>query len=146
MKHSSLPRALATAAALALSTAQPTAFAQASAPAPQRAASASASASAAAASAPAAGPRLLTPEQKRSRADQTAAPDLVPERAVIPQVSIPLGTKSAPARPVVTGSKKYPAAKVGGDIDDGAARCLAEASDAARAACMDKASGKLRSP
>lgn len=142
MKHSSLPRALATAAALALSTAQPTAFAQASAPAPQRAASASA----AAASAPAAGPRLLTPEQKRSRADQTAAPDLVPERAVIPQVSIPLGTKSAPARPVVTGSKKYPAAKVGGDIDDGAARCLAEASDAARAACMDKASGKPRSP
>ena len=61
-----------------------------------------ASSAASAASAPSApstlkGPRLLTPKEKRDNAEAAAAPDLRPDRPVVPQIRIPLGRKHAPA-------------------------------------------------
>ena len=136
---------LALAAALALSMWSSLALGQVAA---QTSAQGSASAPARAASAaPAAqtGPRVFTPEEKRYKSSDTAAPDLVPDRAVIPQVSIPLTAKSTPQKPVVTSSRKYSPPTTGGGVNDAAARCMAEASDAARAVCQDKAR-KSKSP
>src|SRR5712671_490365 len=58
-----------------------------------------ASSAASAASAPSApkGPRLLTPKEKRDNAEAAAAPDLRPDRPVVPQIRIPLGRKPARA-------------------------------------------------
>jgi len=63
---------------------------------------AAASSAASAASAPSApstlkGPRLLTPKEKRDNAETAAAPDLRPDRPVVPQIRIPLGRKPARA-------------------------------------------------
>ena len=136
---------LALAAALALSTLSSLALGQATAqPSAQGGASAPARAASAAPAAQT-GPRVFTPEEKRYKSSDTAAPDLVPDRAVIPQVSIPLATKSTPQKPVVTSSRKYSPPTTGGGVNDAAARCMAEASDAARAVCQDKAR-KSKSP
>ena len=89
--------------------------------------------------APAPGPRLMTPEQKRDEADSA---DLRTERAVKPQISIPLGRKAAapspPGKPItrVLNRGSTPA---GGGIDDAAARCEAQP-DTLRAQCRDKLS------
>lgn len=75
-------------------------------------------------------PRVMSPEEKRD----TASHDIQADRAAEPQVSIPL-----------KGSKPGSAAEAKatrGGIDDAAARCNAEATEAARAACRDKAAAK----
>jgi hypothetical protein len=69
---------------------------------------AAASSAASAASAPVAsvapkGPRLLTPKEKRDNAEAAAAPDLRPDRPVVPQIRIPLGRKPAPAATAASG-------------------------------------------
>ena len=79
------------------------------------------------------GPRLLTPEQKRDNAELTAAPESRPDRAVTPQLTIPLGRKAAPA--AVRGSK----APASGGVDDAAARCEALSGKQARLICLDRA-------
>lgn len=84
------------------------------------------------------GPRLLTPEQKRENAELTAAPESRPDRAVTPQLTIPLGRKPAPSTGspgAVRGSK---AASSGG-VNDAAARCEASSSKQARLLCLDRA-------
>ncbi|MEP7299122.1 MAG: hypothetical protein ABI702_23305 [Burkholderiales bacterium] len=102
----------------------------AQAPAPPGAASAAATASM-----PSSGPRLLTPAEKRDNADVAAAPDLRPDRSVVPQISIPLGRKPAEPRPKPLARK--PAAAPG-QIGDAAARCEALSGDLERAACRKK--------
>ena len=79
------------------------------------------------------GPRLLTPEQKRDNAELTAAPESRPDRAVTPQLTIPLGRKAAPT--AVRGSK----APASGGVDDAAARCEALSGKQARLICLDRA-------
>ena len=74
-------------------------------------------------------PNLMSPEEKRD----TATHDLQPDRPVDPQVSIPLGKKGGPK------------GKSSGSIDDAAARCQAEATETARAACRDKAAKAAKS-
>ena len=64
--------------------------------APVAASAASAASAAVPASAPV-GPRLLTPAQQRANAETAVATDLRPDRPVVPQISIPLGRKPAPA-------------------------------------------------
>ena len=117
-------RHLPLAAAMALAASSFAAQAQVATPAPILAASA----------APAAktGPRLLTPTQSRDSA--TTAGDVRPERAVTPQVSIPLGKKPTPsALP-----KRPPGSAAAGGINDGAARCEAQVDEQERAKCHDK--------
>lgn len=75
-------------------------------------------------------PRLMTPEEKRD----TASHDLQPERPVEPQVTIPL-----------KGKRSKSGKSGGGSIDDAAARCKAEATEAARAACREKAAQASKS-
>jgi hypothetical protein len=75
-------------------------------------------------------PNLMTPEEKRD----TATRDLQPERPIEPQVSIPLSKKGAPA-----------GKSTGGGIDDAAARCKAEATEAARSACRERAAQASKS-
>ena len=101
------------------------AFAQASAPPPL----------AAPASSPPtpSGPRLLSPAEKRDNADAAAAPDLRPDRPVVPQIRVPfdrappVSTASAPRR---SGGAAPP-----GPIGDAAASCEAQPSDQQRASC-----------
>jgi len=84
------------------------------------------------------GPRLLTPEQKRDNAELTAAPESRPDRAVTPQLTIPLGRKTGPAiggADAVRGSR----AASSGDVNDAAARCEATSSKQARLLCLDRA-------
>ena len=85
------------------------------------------------------GPRLLTPEQKRDNADLTAAPESRPDRAVTPQLTIPLGRKAAPAAggPAAVRGSKPPSAS--GGVDDAAARCDALSNKQARLVCLDRA-------
>jgi hypothetical protein len=52
------------------------------------------------------GPRLLTPKEKRDNAEAAAAPDLRPDRPVVPQIRIPLGRKPAPAATAASGPPK----------------------------------------
>ena len=94
-----------------------------------------AASAAASANLPSSGPRLLSPAEKRDNADAAAAPDLRPDRAVVPQISIPLGRK--PAEPLTKPSARKPAAPPA-QIGDGAARCEALAGDLERAACRKK--------
>ena len=84
------------------------------------------------------GPRLLTPEQKRDNAELTAAPESRPDRAVTPQLTIPLGRKAAPATggPAAVRGSKAPAS---GGVDDAAARCEALSGKQARLICLDRA-------
>ena len=85
------------------------------------------------------GPRLLTTEQKRDNADLTAAPESRPDRAVTPQLTIPLGRKAAPSTsgPAAVRGSKPPSAS--GEVDDAAARCDALSNKQARLVCLDRA-------
>jgi hypothetical protein len=95
-----------------------------------------------AASAPApqqpSGPRVLTPADQRNKAAAAAAPDLRPDRPVVPQISVPLGrtppVPSSPAsRPPRSGAAPPP-----GHIGDGAARCESLPGDLERATCRKR--------
>lgn len=78
-------------------------------------------------------PRVMSPEEKRD----TASHDIQPDRAAEPQVRIPLkGTKPDSA---------VAAKPTRGGIDDAAARCKAEATEAARLACREKAAAAKKS-
>jgi hypothetical protein len=80
-------------------------------------------------------PRLLTPAETRDSASTPG--DLRPEDRVIPQISIPLGrTPPGPALAPKAAVRRDKAGKSG--IDDAAARCGAQASSQARAACLEK--------
>lgn len=119
------PRHLLWASALlAASTATLPAWAQASAPAP--------AASVGAAPQRPVGPRLLTPAEKRSAAEEATSTDIRPERPVVPQISIPFG-KTPP--PPASAPRMPPKAAPTLGVSDGAARCNAQPSDEERAAC-----------
>ena len=64
--------------------------------------------------------------------------DLRPENPVTPQLSIPLGKKPVLAPEPRAQRRIGSASAVAGGIDDASARCEAQASDAARAACRGK--------
>ncbi len=85
------------------------------------------------------GPRLLTPEQKRDNAELTAAPESRPDRAVAPQLTIPLGRKATQAAggPATVRGSKPPSAS--GAVDDAAARCDALSNKQSRLVCLDRA-------
>ena len=110
------------------------ALAQSNAPLPVAASTASA------ASAPApTGPRVLTPAEQRKNADNASAPDLRPDRPVVPQISVPFGrpppaSGSAPSTPHRRGEAAPPPAPIG----DAAARCESLTSDLERAACRKR--------
>lgn len=89
-------------------------------------------------------PRRLTPAEMR---DSAASPaDDRPAGAVTPQISIPLGKKPAPPlKPYSPAARRDVAAAPGG-IDDAAARCEAQTSEAARAECRDKLTRAGRRP
>lgn len=78
------------------------------------------------------GPRLLSPAEKRDNADAVASPDLRPEQAAVPQVSIPLGKSAGSSKP--TSARTANKGATGG-ISDGAARCEAQATAEERAKC-----------
>lgn len=75
--------------------------------------------------------RLMSPAESANQAAQPG--DLRPEHPVTPQIRIPLGKPATPATPAKPVARPAPVAP--GAIDDAAARCEAEASDAARADC-----------
>ena len=88
------------------------------------------------ASAPSAatGPRLQSPAEQRDSADAVSAPELRPDRPVVPQISVPLGRTP----PVPTPSASRPrsgAAAPPGHIGDAAARCESLPGDQERAIC-----------
>jgi len=110
------------------------AWAQSSAPPP----AAASAASAASAQAPT-GPRVLTPTEQRNNADNASAPDLRPDRPVVPQISVPFGrpppaSGPAPSSPRRRGEAAPPPAPIG----DAAARCESLVSDLERAACRKR--------
>jgi len=124
----SLIHTLVLPAALAMTALPLVAVAQASAPA---------EVAASAAPAPPPGPRVLTPQDQRNKANAAAAPDLRPERPVVPQISLPLGrTPPAPTpspRPPRSGAAAPP-----GHIGDAAARCESLPGDLERASCRKR--------
>lgn len=81
-------------------------------------------------------PRPLSPSELRESA--TPPGDLRPENPVTPQLSIPLGKKPVLAPEPRAQRRIGSASAVAGGIDDASARCEAQASDAARAACRGK--------
>lgn len=87
---------------------------------------------------------LRTPEEKR---DSATAPDLRPEQAAVPQLSIPLGRTPPTQRPMAgqagRGASAASAAAIGG-INDGAARCEAKASAMERAACRSQLANETK--
>jgi hypothetical protein len=105
-------------------------LAQASAP-PSMAASATSS------PAPA-GPRLLTPTEQRRNVDEATAPDLRPDRPVVPQISVPLGRKPPVPAPSASRAPRNGAAAPPGHIGDAAARCESAPGDLERAACRKR--------
>lgn len=115
--------------ALACAVVAPPGWTQASAPPSAPAASASAL------PAPKAGPRLMTPAEKRANAAAAIGSDLRPERPVTPQLSIPFGKKPPAA------SKDARAARPGepaaSAVADDAARCESQAPEL-RAKCLDQ--------
>lgn len=119
------------ATALLLAATPMVVLAQATAPTPPGAASAT--------PAPLPGPRLLTPEQKRDNADITAAPESRTDRAVAPQLTLPLGKKAPPLTPVNPGGMRNSKAPAAGGIDDAAARCEAVSGKQERLICRDRA-------
>jgi hypothetical protein len=83
-------------------------------------------------------PRALSPATQRDRA---AMPDETrPVGKTVPQLSIPLG-KGEPI-PATVGVPKNGKRHSSGGVDDSAARCDAEADDAARALCRKRAAAK----
>ena len=115
-------------AALALALALPAAMAQTGVSSP-----------AAVASAPRAAkpsPRPLTPAELRDSGSSEANDR--PVGAVTPQISIPLGKKPAPPSMPYSRAARPDAGAASGGINDSAARCEAQASEQARAACREK--------
>ena len=124
-------------AALAMWVAPLAATAQASAPAPKLAASAPALGQ------PRPGPRLLTPIESRGSATQPG--DVRPERAVTPQISIPLGKAPPAARtPEPIGAKRSRSPATAG-VDEAVARCEAQIGEQVRAKCRDRLAREARS-
>ena len=82
------------------------------------------------------GPRLLTPAEKRNNADAAAAPDLRPDRPVVPQIRIPFG-RTPPATPGSAPARRGTATPAG-HIGDSAARCEALPGDVERSACRKR--------
>ena len=80
-------------------------------------------------------PRHLTPTEARNSA--TTPGDLRPEEPVIPQISIPLGRKPPGPAPAPKAPGRRDKVATPG-IDDAAARCRAQASSQARAACAEQ--------
>ena len=108
-------------------------LAQSSAPAP-----AASAASAASPPAPT-GPRVLTPTEQRNNADNASAPDLRPERPVVPQINVPFGRVPPPAPGSVPSTPRRAAATpASAPIGDAAARCESMTSDLERAACRKR--------
>ena len=91
-----------------------------------------AASAASAASAPRPVRRIPSPAEQR---EDATAPDLRPDMAVTPQLVIPLGRKPEPVQLARPGA--HASAASASTIDDGAARCEAQAGVAARAACRD---------
>jgi hypothetical protein len=79
-------------------------------------------------------PRPMTPAQQHD----AAFPDLRPERPIVPQLSIPLGGKGRPERVAPSAPARPGKAASALSIGDAAARCEAEPSAQARAACRDR--------
>ena len=123
--------AASSAAALAQSTLP---SAAASAPVPSKSASA------------AAAPRLMSPAEKRSNADLTAAPESRPERPVVPQLTVPLGRKPAPPHPVVRTPMVGTVPHAAGGVDDAAARCDAIDGKQSRIDCEARARARPKTP
>ncbi len=89
-------------------------------------------------------PRRLTPAEMRDSASSPA--DEPPAGAVTPQIIIPLGKKPAPPLKPYSRAARRDAPATPGGIDDAAARCEAQASEAARAECRDKLTRAGRKP
>lgn len=102
---------------------------------------ANAPAAGASAAKPAAGKSAVrVPAPAVRRDGGTERRDLRPERPVVPQIVIPLGkraTVAADGKPAAPGQSNPAAAATANGIDDGAARCEAQADAPARAACRD---------
>ena len=78
--------------------------------------------------------RPMTPVEK----SRTAAPELRPERPVVPQLNIPLGKKSQPSQSSEPTAPRSRSAASSAVIGDAAARCEAELSERVRATCRDR--------
>jgi hypothetical protein len=65
-----------------------------------------------------------------------------PEERVIPQISIPLKSRNLTAPAAATASSA-PSSGLPGGIDEGAARCLALSSTAAKAACENRRAASM---
>lgn len=139
-----LRAALAASAVMAACALPLTAFAQASAAPPAPLAAPTAAPPAASSASAPVGPRLLTPSEKRDNADAVSAPDLRPDRPVIPQISVPLGRKPPAANPPPAAPRNG-SASAPGAIGDSAARCEAMPGNLERAACR-KRLAQARSP
>ena len=107
------------------------AHAQASAPpsVPSSAASASMSPT---------GPRVLTPTEQRRNVDEATAPDLRPDRPVVPQISVPFGRKPPAPAPAASKSPRSGVTPTPGHIGDAAARCESVPDDQERAVCRKR--------
>lgn len=125
-------RCLPLAAVLAVALSPFAAMAQASAPAPLPAASTPR------ASKP--GPRSLTPTELRDSASQPG--DLRPERAVTPQVRIPLGKTPPTQMKSESRALRRGNATSTGSVDEAAARCDAQSGEQARATCRERLTHK----
>jgi hypothetical protein len=123
-----VPGALAALAAAGMACAQAQVTAQSPAPVPATApASAPAPMTAASRQVPDRNPTLTAAENTREPGDRR------PEERVVPQISIPLKSRSAALAPVAAAST--PVAAVPGGVDDAAARCLATRNPVEKAAC-----------
>ena len=84
------------------------------------------------------GPRILTPAEQRNNADNASAPDLRPDRPVVPQISVPLGRAPPAPGSSPSGPRRSGATAPPGHIGDAAARCESLAGDLERAACRKR--------
>jgi hypothetical protein len=97
------------------------------------------STAASAASSPApVGPRVMTPTEQRRNVDEASAPDLRPDRPVVPQISVPLGRKPPVPAGAASRAPRSGAAPTPGHIGDAAARCESAPDDLERAACRKR--------
>jgi hypothetical protein len=123
--------------AAALAAAMVPALAQPAAPA--------APSASAAASAPAKPPpRVQTPTELRERA--TVPGDVRPEERVTPQIVVPLRKTGPPPTKTERAAARRGDPSASGAIDDAAAKCEAQASDAARRACRAGLAQKKATP
>jgi hypothetical protein len=90
------------------------------------------------------GPRLLTPAEQRDAANGATAPDLRPERRVIPQISVPLG-RAASAPRLSRPARRAPAASPA-PIGDAAAHCESMTDDLERASCRKRLAVTRKTP